>query len=84
MQNHGVHVVIAPWARPNSRFTLLFEVYAMLLMADMPILKVQKALRCSYGGLVGILRYWGEKAVREDDLSEVKAVCIGESIYGAV
>jgi transposase len=80
-KKHGVHVVTAPWARPKSRFTLLYEAYAMLLLADMPVLKVQKVLRCGYGGLVGILRYWVEKAVSEEDLSEVKTVCIDETSF---
>jgi len=80
-KEHGIHVVTAPWARPKSRFTLLFEAYAMLLLTDMPVLKVQKALRCGYGGLVGILRYWVEKAVREDDLSQVKALCVDETSF---
>lgn len=80
-KEHGVRVVTAPWARPRSRFTLLFEAYAMLLLADMPVLKVQKALRCGYGGLVGILRYWVEKAVDEDDLSKVRALCVDETSF---
>lgn len=80
-KEHGVHVVTAPWARAKSRFTLLFEAYAMLLLADMPVLKVKKILRCGYGGLVGILRYWVEKAVNEDDLSKVRALCVDETSF---
>lgn len=80
-KEHGIHVVTAPWARPRSRFTLLFEAYAMLLLADMPVLKVQKVLRCGYGGLVGILRYWVEKAVSEDDLTKVRALCVDETSF---
>jgi Transposase and inactivated derivatives len=80
-KEHGIHVATAPWARPKSRFTLLFEAYAMLLLSDMPVLKVQKALRCGYGGLVGILRHWVEKAVVEDDLSQVRALCVDETSF---
>ncbi|NLX94218.1 MAG: transposase family protein, partial [Clostridiales bacterium] len=36
-KEHGTRVVTAPWARKNSRYTLLFESYAMLLMKSMPI-----------------------------------------------
>ena len=42
----GVVQVNAPFERKNSRFTLMFEGYAMLLMADMPVLRVAKLLRC--------------------------------------
>ena len=28
--NHGVHTIEAPWARPGSGFTLLFEAFALL------------------------------------------------------
>jgi transposase len=33
----GVHVVNVPWARERSKFTLLFEGYAVLVMMSMPI-----------------------------------------------
>ena len=32
-KKYGIHVVEAPWARKGSRYTLLFESYAMLLNA---------------------------------------------------
>lgn len=78
---HGVHVVTAPWARKGSRFTLLFEGYAMLLMTDMPVLKVSRVMRCSHTALTAILRYWVEKAVAEDDLSEVESLCVDETSH---
>ena len=46
----GVVQVNAPFERKNSRFTLMFEGYAMLLMADMPVLRVAKLLRCIEAG----------------------------------
>lgn len=78
---HGVHVVTSPWARAKSRFTLLFESYAMLLMRDMPVEKVRKLLRCSHTALTGILRYWVEKAVAEDTLEDVKILCVDETSH---
>ncbi len=59
---HKTKVVEAPWARKNSRFTLMFEGYAMLILADMPILKASKALRCNEKSLVVIMRYWVKKS----------------------
>ena len=34
---HGVKKINAPWAREGSRFTLLFEQAAMLLVREMPV-----------------------------------------------
>lgn len=78
---HGVRVVTAPWARKHSRFTLLFEGYVTLLLADMPILKASKLLRCNEKSLVTILRYWVTEAVGRDDLSQVIALGIDETSF---
>lgn len=78
---HKTKVVEAPWARKNSRFTMLFEGYALLIMADMPILKASKILRCGEKSLTKILRYWVNKAVKEDDLSKVRSVSIDETSF---
>ena len=78
---HKTKVVEAPWARKNSRFTLLFEGYAMLVLSDMPILKASRLLRCNEKSLVRILRYWVGKAVAEDDLSEVESLSIDETSF---
>jgi transposase len=74
-------VVDAPWARKTSRFTLLFEGYAMLILADMPIRKASALLRCNEKSLVRIMRHWVGKAVEEDDLSEVTALSIDETSF---
>lgn len=80
-ERHKTKVVDAPWARKNSRFSLLFEGYAMLILADMPILKASKLLRCNEKSLVRIMRYWVNKAVGEDDLSEITALSIDETSF---
>lgn len=72
----GIHVVTAPWARPNSRYTLLFESYAMLLMKSMPVENARKLMRISHTSMTGIMKYWVKKAVNEDDLSKVRAICV--------
>ena len=78
---HKTKVVDAPWARKSSRFTMLFEGYAMLILADMPILKTSKLLRCNEKSLVRIMRYWVGKAVDEDDLNGVTALSIDETSF---
>lgn len=80
-KDHKTKVVEAPWARKNSRFTLMFEGYAMLIIADMPILKASKLLRCNEKSLTRIMRYWVGKAVSEDNLEEVKSLAIDETSF---
>jgi transposase len=80
-KRHGTKVVEAPWARKNSRFTKQFEGYAMLILADMPILKASQLLRCNEKALVKIMRYWIGQAVDKDDLSGVTALSIDETSF---
>lgn len=80
-KEHGIHVVTAPWARPHSRYTLLFESYTMLLVGAMPVENARKLLRISHTAVTKILRYWVYKAVNEDDLSKVRAICIDETSF---
>ena len=77
----GIHVVTAPWARLNSRYTLLFESYAMLLMKSMPVKNARKIMRISHTSMTGILKYWVKKAVKENDLSNVRAICVDETSF---
>lgn len=79
--NHKTKVVSAPWARKNSRFTMLFEGYVMLILADMPISKAAKLLRCNEKALTKILRYWVGKAVDETDLSGVTSIAVDETSF---
>lgn len=80
-KEHKIKVVEAPWARKNSRFTLMFEGYAMLLLADMPRAKVAKILRCNEKSLVNMLHYWVSDAVGKDDLSKVRHISVDETSY---
>lgn len=43
----GVVQIEASFARKSTRFTLPFEAYAMLILADMPRAKAAKVLRCN-------------------------------------
>lgn len=79
--NCGVQQVNAPFERKDSRFTLMFEGYAMLIMASMPIAKAAKALRCDEKSLTNILNYWVEKAVDERKLDDVKSLAIDETSF---
>ena len=80
-KKHGIKVVEVAWARKHSRFTLLFEGYAMLILADMPVLKASKLLRCNEKSLTRIMRYWVNKAVNKENLSKVTALSIDETSF---
>jgi transposase len=77
----GSMQVNAPFERKNSRFTLLFEGYAMLVLADMPIAKTAALLRCDEKSLVKMMRYWVNKAVDGMDLCDVAMLAIDETSF---
>ena len=53
----------------------------MLILVDMPIRKASILLHCNEKSLVRILHYWVNKAVDEDDLSNVQSVGIDETSF---
>jgi transposase len=53
----------------------------MLLLPDMPAARVCGALRIGHSAITRIMRYWVEKAVDEDDLSDVESLCIDETSH---
>lgn len=77
----GVNQVSAPFERSHSRFTLLFEGYAMLLMADMPRRRVSEVLRCDEKSLASILSYWVGKAEGRRSLAEVAHLAVDETSF---
>ena len=77
----GSKQVNASFERKNSRFTLLFEGYAMLILADMPIAKTASLLRCDEKSLVKIMRHWINKAVDGMDLHDVAMLAIDETSF---
>ena len=58
----GVQQVNAPFERQNSRFTLMFEGYAMMILADVPRRQASQLLRCNEKSLASILSYWVNRA----------------------
>ena len=72
-------VVNAPFERKNSRFTLLFEGYAMLILADTPRAKAADVLRCDEKSLATILDYWVDEAVKSRSLDDVERLAIDET-----
>ena len=77
--NCGIKQVNAPYERKNSRFTLMFEGYAMLLLADMPRAKASQALRCDEKSLASLVHYWVNEAVDSRSLEDIKQLAIDET-----
>ena len=77
----GVVQVRAPFERANSRFTLLFEGYAMLIMADVPRRKASRLLRCNEKSPANILSYWVHDAVSKMDLSDVTKLALDDTSF---
>jgi len=77
----GVTVVHAPFEHGHSRFTLLFEGFAMMLMQDMPIARAARVMRCNEKSLTKILRYWVEKAVDAQDFSGLRYLGLDETSF---
>ena len=75
----GTKQISAPFERKNSRFTLLFEGYAMLILADMPRAKAAEILRCNEKSLSAILSYWVNEAVSRQDLKGLVRLAVDET-----
>lgn len=77
----GIVQVNAPFERKNSRFTLMFEGYAMLILVDVPRSKAAAILRCNEKSLVSIMSHWVKAAVDDTDLSDVQSIAIDETSF---
>ena len=76
----SVKTVEVPLARTGSGFTLLFEAFSMLLIeSEMPINKVSEVMRVVANRIWRVFNHWVTKAVKKDDLSQVKEVVIDET-----
>ena len=51
----GAQQINAPFERQSSRFTLMFEGYAMMILVDVPRRKASQLLRCNEKSLASIL-----------------------------
>jgi len=57
--------VSVKWARPLSHFTLLFEAWAMRLMAEMPVNAATRELREHDKRMLRISHHYVDKAMAE-------------------
>ena len=66
--DHGVKRATVPWARPGSRFTLLFEQAALILVREMPVLAAARFMGITDKRLWRIVEHYVRRAVAALDL----------------
>ena len=76
---HGVKRIQVPWARQGSRFTLLFEQAAMVLVREMPVLAAGRFMGIRDTVLWRIVDHYVSKAIRKLDLSSLTAFALDET-----
>src|SRR3990172_7687113 len=77
--DHGVKRAVVPWARPGSRFTLLFEQAALILVREMPVLAAARFMGITDKRLWRIVEHYVGRAVAKLDLAGVHAVGLDET-----
>lgn len=75
----GVQQAEAPFARKESRHTLLFEGMALLIARDMPISRTAKLMLCNEKTVAGIMRYWVNEARGRKSLEWLTSLAVDET-----
>ena len=78
-QEHGVKQIEVPWARKGSKFTLLFEQAAMILVREMPVLTTARILEMTDKRLWRIVLHYVKTAMDKLDLSALRAFSLDET-----
>jgi transposase len=77
--DHGVKRASVPWARPGSRFTLLFELAALVLVREMPVSAAARFMGITDKRLWRLIAHYVGRAVAGLDLGAVRAVGLDET-----
>jgi transposase len=75
----AIRPVIAPWARPGSGFTLLFEALVMTMAAHMPVRAIARLLGVTDPRLWRVIEHYVDEARTRRDDSHVRRVGIDET-----
>ncbi len=79
---HGIKTVKVPWARKGSRFTLLFEQAAMVLVKEMPVMAAARIMNMTDKSLWRIVFHHVERAMSNLDLSYLRGISLDETSSG--
>lgn len=77
--DHGVKRIVVPWARAGSRFTLLFEQAALILVREMPVAAAARFVEVTDKRLWRVVEHYVGRAVANLDLSRVRAMGLDET-----
>lgn len=75
----GINMVEVPWSRPNSGFTMLFELFVMELAKIMSVKAIARLVKENDTRLWRILNYYVSEARKKTDYSEVSKIGIDET-----
>ena len=75
----GVQQAEAPFARKNSRNTLLFEGLVMLIAHDTPFSSVARLMGCNEKTAVRIVSYWVNESRRRQSLEKLSSLAVDET-----
>jgi len=75
----GPRLVVAPWARPGSGFTLLFEAYVILMAQQMPVYSLGQLVGEHDTRLWRLLHHYVDGAREQEDFSGVTNVGMDET-----
>lgn len=81
-KDHGVKTVSAPWAGKNSRFTLLFESFAIqVIQASRSIEEARKLLKLNWHQVEAIKRRAVERGLARRETTAIKYLGIDEKQF---
>jgi transposase len=80
--DHGVKTVKVPWAKKGSKFTLLFEQAALMLVRHMPVGPAARHMGITDNSLWRIVFHHVERAMADLDLGFVQCIAVDETASG--
>ncbi|MCW7551646.1 ISL3 family transposase [Endozoicomonas gorgoniicola] len=78
-EEHGTLRVNVPWARENSKFTLLFEQALLSLVREMPVKACAKHIGVNDKRIWRVIKHYVSQALLQMDLSSLKAIGLDET-----
>ena len=79
---HGSQTVQVPWAEKSSRFTLLFERFAIEVLAACSASRAAELLNISWDEADGIKKRAVQRGVSRRSLDDLEYVCVDEKVAG--
>lgn len=82
-EEHGVVTLVPPWAEPGSRFTLLFEAFAVqVLLACASLTQAAELLRLDWDSVQRVMDRAVERGLTRRSTAEVVYVGLDEKSFG--